>query len=425
MNYMDRNNVAAARLKGLEEDLGMTGGQFNTLVSVLYVGYVLAQIPSNMFLDRLTRPSVYISFCIFLWGVFSISTGAAQSFHAALVSRLFLGLSEAVFYPGILFMLSRWYKRDELGLRMAYFTCGSSIANAFGALTASGILSTMDNRLGYAAWRWLFFIEGSLTCILSAMAFYIVPDFPSTPVSWLTTEERMLAQQRLEEDLSGVERDSSKNRSGLVEAFTDWTVWWLAIALTALNASLSFGNFFPTLAATMGFGPTITLLLCAPPWIVGVATSFLVMRHSDTVEDRFWHITGPVSTGIIGFVLAISTINTAVRYLSLFFMTQATVSYIVLLAWVSNSIPEPSSKRAVAMAFVNATSAGLGNIGSSYLWLAAWGPSYAKSYLVCILMSLTTILMLWIYRQHLVRLNSKAECNERALGLPPGFRYFT
>ncbi|KAL4081844.1 Anion:Cation symporter family protein [Scleroderma yunnanense] len=278
MNYMDRNNVAAARLKGLEEDLGMTGGQFNTLVSVLYVGYVLAQIPSNMFLDRLTRPSVYISFCIFLWGVFSISTGAAQSFHAALVSRLFLGLSEAVFYPGILFMLSRWYKRDELGLRMAYFTCGSSIANAFGALTASGILSTMDNRLGYAAWRWLFFIEGSLTCILSAMAFYIVPDFPSTPVSWLTTEERMLAQQRLEEDLSGVERDSSKNRSGLVEAFTDWTVWWLAIALTALNASLSFGNFFPTLAATMGFGPTITLLLCAPPWIVGVATSFLVMR---------------------------------------------------------------------------------------------------------------------------------------------------
>lgn len=31
MNYMDRNNVAAARLKGLEEDLGMIGEQFNTL----------------------------------------------------------------------------------------------------------------------------------------------------------------------------------------------------------------------------------------------------------------------------------------------------------------------------------------------------------------------------------------------------------
>lgn len=90
----------------------------------------------------------------------------------------------------------------------------------------------------------------------------------------------MLAQQRLEEDLKGVERDPSESvhESGLVEALTDWTVWWLAIALTALNAALSFGPFFPILVATMGYGPTVTLLLCSPPWLVGVTTSFTIMR---------------------------------------------------------------------------------------------------------------------------------------------------
>ena len=37
---------SAARLQGLEEDLHMTGQQFNTLISILYVGYVPMQIPS-------------------------------------------------------------------------------------------------------------------------------------------------------------------------------------------------------------------------------------------------------------------------------------------------------------------------------------------------------------------------------------------
>lgn len=109
MNYVDRSNVASARLKGLEEDLHMSGRQFNTLISIMYVGYVLSQIPSNMFLNQLRRPSVYLSSCIFFWGMFSLSIGMAQSYRAVLISRFFLGFTEAVYYPGILFMLSRWY----------------------------------------------------------------------------------------------------------------------------------------------------------------------------------------------------------------------------------------------------------------------------------------------------------------------------
>lgn len=426
MNYMDRNNMAAARLNGLEEDLRLTGQEFNTLISVLFIGYVLMQIPSNTYLSRIRRPSLYLSCCIFLWGIISIGTGAAQSFRAALVSRFFLGFSEAVYYPGVLFMLSRWYKRDELGLRMAYFTGGSSVANAFGSLIASGVLATTDGKLGYQAWRWLFFCEGGLTCVIAAAAFFIVPDFPTTPAFWLTSEEQILAQKRMEEDVCGIDHHAMKGveRSGLAQALTDWKVWWLAVALALLNIALSFSFFFPTLAAAMGYSPTITLLLCAPPWIVGLLTSFFVMGHSDRTGDRFWHIAGPISMGIIGFVLASMSMDTLARYLSLFFMTQATVAYIVLLAWVSNSVPESSSKRAVAIATAN-TLAGLGNIGASYIWPAKWGPSYVDSFLICTLMAAISIYMLWVYRLHLINLNKKAEMKERALDLPTGFRYVT
>ncbi|KAJ3771621.1 hypothetical protein FB446DRAFT_644899 [Lentinula raphanica] len=52
MNYIDRNAVTTARLKGLEQDLHLSGHsldlQYNVILSILYVSYCPAQIPSNM-----------------------------------------------------------------------------------------------------------------------------------------------------------------------------------------------------------------------------------------------------------------------------------------------------------------------------------------------------------------------------------------
>lgn len=62
---------------------------------------------------------------------------------------------EAAFFPGALFLLSKWYKRSELGMRTAILSCGSLISNAFGSLIASGILDGMEGKLGHAAWRWV------------------------------------------------------------------------------------------------------------------------------------------------------------------------------------------------------------------------------------------------------------------------------
>ena len=43
---IDRNNASAARLRGFEADLHLKGQQFATILSILYVGYILMQIPS-------------------------------------------------------------------------------------------------------------------------------------------------------------------------------------------------------------------------------------------------------------------------------------------------------------------------------------------------------------------------------------------
>jgi ABC-type microcin C transport system permease subunit YejB len=46
------------------------------------------------------------------------------------------------------------------------------------------------------------------------------------------------------------------------------------------------------------------------------AKSF-VLRHSDKTKERFWHIAIPLAVGIIGFVIAATTMNTTARYISL------------------------------------------------------------------------------------------------------------
>ena len=174
----------------------------------------------------------------------------------------------------------------------------------------------------------------------------------------------------------------------------------------------------------MGYNRTVTLLLCAPPWVFATLVAFGVTRHSDKVGERFWHIAAPLCLGLVGCVIAMSTMNTAARYISLFLMAQSYAAFITFLAWISNSIPRPPSKRAVALALINAFSQ-LGNVAGSYVWPSAWGPSYRYSYAICISTNGLCIIMCYMFKRHLESLNKKAEEREQEQGLPKGFRYIS
>ena len=203
----------------------------------------------------------------------------SRSFVGALLTRFFLGFMEAAFFPGALFLISKWYKRCELGRRTAILYGGNIISNAFGSLIASGILDTMGGKLGDAAWRWLFYIEGSLTVFFAIVAIFILPDFPATEKGrWLTPLEKRLALRRMEED-AGVgdeqETENGKHGSGLWMAITDWKVWWMMFAMLSQVVALSFNAYFPTLSAILGYNSTISLVLCAPPFILAAILAYI------------------------------------------------------------------------------------------------------------------------------------------------------
>ena len=80
LNYIDRNAIASARLGGLEEELNLKGSEYQTSVSILFVGYILMQVPSNLLMNKLGRPSLYLPIAMMVWGVVSALTAATHNF---------------------------------------------------------------------------------------------------------------------------------------------------------------------------------------------------------------------------------------------------------------------------------------------------------------------------------------------------------
>lgn len=406
MNYLDRNNIAAARLKGLERDLSLDYNQYATCLSILYAGYILMQVPSNIFINRIERPSLYIACAMLVWGLISTLSGNAQTFTHMVVIRFFLGFSEAVFLPGALLLLSKWYTRKELALRNAILFCGNLISNAFSALVGAGVLSNMEGTLGHAAWRWLFWIEGAVTMAIAISSAFILPDLPHNTKGF-TEEELYVAQLRMTEDVGEADLDSSEQGvfDGLVMTLEDFKVYLLCLVLTAYVIGLSFNAYFPTLTGTLGFGYVPTLLLSSPPWAFSCIVSLFNAWHSDRTQEKFWHIVGPIFFGIIGFIISMSTLNVAARYVALFLQASSYAGFIVFYSWISSSFPRPPAKRAVALALVNAFSQ-LGNIAGSYVWnLSADG--FRGSYAIVLAMFGLTALGCLAFRFILVRANRR------------------
>ncbi|KAL7277855.1 MFS general substrate transporter [Trametes coccinea BRFM310] len=414
MNYIDRTAVSAARLKGLEQDLGLSDIQYSTVLAVLYASYVPAQIPSNMILNRITRPSYYIPICVMLWGLTSAMTGVTKNYAGILAARIFVGVPEAAFYPGAIYLLSRWYTRRELAFRSAILYGGLLISNAFGSLMAAGILAHMEGKMGIRAWRWLFYIEGAITVTIGIIAIFALPDFPHN-TRWLTPAQRRLAQVRLAEDAGEADEDVSTDSAmkGLIMALKDPKVPIFAVMTCSQLLGLGFVNFFPTIAGTLGFSTTVTLLLAAPPWIVATIVCCISAWNADRTGERFFHITVPWWGVIIGYIIGVSTFSVGGRYVSMFLMACGYSGFALTAVWVSNAVPRPPAKRAAAIAIVNGFG-NLGNLISSYVWKAEWGPDYHQSMFIGIAALAFATVLAVVIRFMLVKQNKRLELEELA-----------
>lgn len=156
---MDSINIGNARIQGLEGDLDMTGHDYNIALWSFFVTYILFEVPSNIILKN-SRPSVFLSGIIGACGIITIGQGVTQSFGGLVACRVLIGLFEAAFVPGCVYLISMYYKRHELQWRINLFYTASILAGAFSGLLAYAI-AHMSGVANYGGWRWIFILEGT------------------------------------------------------------------------------------------------------------------------------------------------------------------------------------------------------------------------------------------------------------------------
>ncbi|RYP25233.1 hypothetical protein DL765_000114 [Monosporascus sp. GIB2] len=357
LNFLDRNTIVNGKLNNLDKELNLVGSQYNTCVSIFFVG-------------------------------------------------LILGLSEAPFYPGAIYLVSIFYTRKETAARLAIFYTGNMLASTFSGLIAAGVFAGLDGKHGLSGWRWLFLIQGVATVAVAVAAFFLLPNTP-LQTRWLTEEERQLAHHRVARDTTDKRYAPSSTWAGLWDAAKDYRTWVFALMANLHLSANGFKNYMPTAVESLGFSTTITLVLTCPPYLLASITSVLVSWSSGRFNERTWHITISKALAIVGFAVATSTYNIGARYFAMVLFVGATYGVNnINLSWVSATVGQTDEKKAAALAIVNS----LGNLSfvyTPYLWTADSAPLFRPAMLASVGFSIGVIVVAWAMKWILIRINRK------------------
>ncbi|KAF2015198.1 MFS general substrate transporter [Aaosphaeria arxii CBS 175.79] len=423
-NYLDRNNIAQAKLDSFEADLGLTGNNYSTAVSILVPGYMLMQLPSNMILTRV-RPSLYIPFWVCLWSCVSASTAAVHNFQGLIAVRFILGITEAPFFPGVFYLLSCWYRKGELALRFAILYSGLVLATAVSGLLAAGIFSGLDGVAGLAGWRWLFIIEGAVSFLLGLIAFFFLPDFPGSATGsarWLLSEEeRRISSYRMSLDSISSQETNRSVRHGLKLALCDYKVWIFSLILCSNQTAYGFNYFFPSIVRGFNLGSrTITLVCTAPPYIIGAVVSYFIAWSSDRKYERGYHICAPLAFAVVGFTLSVSILNIVARYCASFiYISGVFGANAAVYSWAAFTVGDTSEKKAAATAIINIMGQ-FGNIWSPYFFDPNDEPRYSRAMILLIAFCGLEIALSLTMKAILRRENKKILARTEVSGNLPG-----
>ncbi|KAB8292141.1 hypothetical protein EYC80_007884 [Monilinia laxa] len=373
-NSLDKGNLGNAKTDGLEKDLGFKSNQYNIILSVFYIPYVLCALPVAM-LGKKYGPALVLPILMMFFGSFTILGVAVQNFSGMMALRWFLGMSESAFFPLVIYYLTTFYRRGELARRLAIFYAASNIASAFSGLLAVGCFKITNTPL--YPWRYLFLIEGSATLLFAIFTFFYLPSSASK-AKFLTDQERTLAHHRIQIDSSSIVDEEFNLRDSLSIFKQPTTYAFLAIEICLGVPLQSVNLFLPQIVARLGYSTIKTNLYTVAPNISGAAMLLILAFSSDYTRRRGPFIALGFLFTFIGFLIYLSidvTNELRVAYFATFMMCWGTAAPSVLLStWYNNNIPHEG--RRVVMSSVGVPLSNLMGLISSNIFLNKDAPKY-------------------------------------------------
>ncbi|PLB36953.1 putative MFS transporter [Aspergillus candidus] len=418
LSHLDRANIGNAKIEGLVEDLRMDGLEWNVALSVFFIPYILLEIPSNMFLKRLRRPSTYLGVLIVTWGTVMTLTGVVQNFAGLVATRIFLGVFESGFFPGAVYLCSFWYMPRDLTTRLACFYCASALSGAFSGVLAAGI-AKMDGAGGYEGWRWIFILEGLATVVVGVASFFLLIDTPGMSSRWLDADEiRYLELQLFIKDGGAFEEtdqevDNKQNRlKDLFAVLTNWKMYGFGYILLCQTAC-SYGTKFtlPTITKAMGYSNTNAQFMTVPPYVVGAISAVCFSLLSDRFHWRMPFVVTPLALVTVGYSIILSLDgklgeNSGLALFSMIFVCLGLYpTHPAVSSWSSSNLPS-SSQRSIGLAF-NICVGNIGGIIGSFMYIDEEGPAYHTGFGLSVALAGTSLIVAAVLDLHFYLQNKK------------------
>ncbi|KAG6889526.1 hypothetical protein C0995_000408 [Termitomyces sp. Mi166 len=366
LSFLDRGNIANARIAGLQEDLMLNNHQYTIALTVTYVAIIAAEIPANLLLREAV---LQVSFSTFPYGT------------------LVIGCS----------------------------------GGAFSGLLAYGIIR-MDGLGGRPGWAWIFILEGVFSILFGISTFFTLPHSPAR-APFLSDAEKHYVISRLRET-GAISRDDEADVFSwrqVGKAFTLPHAWMLyficfftdpVFALTedilstgAITYALAY--FTPSIVVGLGYTQAQAQLYSVPPRAVAFFVTMITAYLSDHFGARGINLMFSSILMIIGLVLFLVSKSSHVKYGSLFLIVSGSDSAgPAPSTWNANNVA-PYPRRATATAVTSLMTNSGGILATWLLGSLSPSPLYRDATITLLTFAVLTLMIAGINIAYLSSQNKR------------------
>ena len=271
---------------------------------------------------------------------------------------------------------------------------------------------------GLNGWRWIFILEGILTVLVSAAAYFFIHNYPAT-ASFLSEDERSRIYARLKSN-NDATRDEAFSWHNVVLALRDPKVWLYGLGFHTMSLPLyTLSLFLPTIIKALGYTAAQAQLLTVPPYTIATILTLTVAIASERTKIRAPFIMGTSALAIIGYIILLSDTRPSVSYGGTILAAAGIYpSVAIVLSWPANNV-SGQTKRATA----NALQISIGNLGAvlgTQLYRRNSGPrfflghSFALAYLC---FNIIVVGTLWAVLRAENKKRDRGERDDRLVGV--------
>ena len=287
---IDRIAISIAIIP-MAEDNGWSPTVQGAVMSAFFLGYVTLQIPAGYLSDRFGGKWV-LGLGVLFWSLFTLLTpaSAALGITVLLACRFLMGVAEAVTWPSIYSLYSRWVHPDRRASAVGLMNSGISGGSVIALICTPWLISVWS-------WQGAFYLYGLLGILWFAVWAPLARSRPADKTDWDTPDAAPTALEAgPATDQNDVSAQTVYPRLTVRGMLRSRAVWAIAIAHICINWSLYLVlSWFPTfvnrelgadlqLAGFLALAPTIVSLIMAP--LAGRLFDRLVARGRDRLTVR-------------------------------------------------------------------------------------------------------------------------------------------